>query len=210
MARDFDIQSITDSHLKILYENKKKLKDIEMILQCEAEFARRSIKIKGQGPSKFLKDLEDRVATQLLNLGLSLQEKFDLSEERAKSDSRGTVGFRAHTILGRIGGRPAAKTGGPQKNGEAQLDRYISYRRKNRFASLNFVLENGKDSHDSYWLLCGLGNKGYVFDGGIAFVPSAQSVHSWAREHGGIKFENFEEAASAFATLLSEFAPLKS
>ena len=209
MAESFDITKISDKHLLTIYHNSKIKRDVAGQSMCELEIKKRGIRTNRTKQDRRFTDLEDTVASQLLELGHSVASTFDLSEERAKSLSRGFVGFRTHRLLGRIGGKPAAKTGGPQKNGDAMIDRYISYRIRDRFISLNYILESGGDVDEGYWLLCGSGLDASTVEGAIAFVPTDKSVFGWAKTHGGIRFDDFESAASAFRAFLDREAPKK-
>lgn len=206
MKHPFDIRLISLDHLKTFYENAIKSKNLSRIKEAEDEFGRRGLKAGNRKPNRSLKELEDSAADDILRFALDLETRYDLSEIRAKESSKSYLGFRPHSFLGRIAGKPAAKTGGPQRNGEARLDRYVSYRYQDRFIALNFILECGKDLSEGYWLLSGCGRDA-AFEDGIALVPTDKGIHAWAREHGGVRFFAFQPAAAAFEKYLGTFAP---
>jgi hypothetical protein len=66
-----------------------------------------------------------------------MAEKYDLSEETAKTKSAGVKGFRSHKLLDAKG---YAKLGGHQRDGTVAVDRYISYRRGNDIVALGVWL----------------------------------------------------------------------
>lgn len=199
--------------LKQLLENAKERNQEDAVSLCEAELALRKPKSKGvKLPDDFVrvsrsaegKLKEAEVSSRLIEVALSLSNRFDFSSETARSLSEGSTGFIPHQLLDSKG---KAKTGGAQKAGRVLFDRYISYRlRDDVFALLGILLSEDDEAGVRYQVLgpaSMLTNyrvvselRPYLMDGERIGVSS-----------GGEEFQTFDEAAARFVWMIEQVTP---
>jgi hypothetical protein len=136
---DDRIAALSDQDLKNLHANAKRKSAPGIVAQCEAEIEKREAAKprKAAKPRTELKEFEHDISAKLAAVGKEMAEKYDLSEETAKTKSEGVKGFRSHKLLDAKG---YAKLGGHQRDGTVAVDRYISYRRGNDIVTLGVWL----------------------------------------------------------------------
>jgi hypothetical protein len=144
---DDRIAALSDQDLKNLLVNAERKDATEIILQCQAELEKRNAAKprKTAKPRTEIKEFEHEVSAQLATVGKEMAEKYDLSEETAKSKSADVKGFRAHKLLDSKG---YAKLGGMQRDGSVAIERYISYRRGNDTVYLGVFLKKDAPLED--------------------------------------------------------------
>src|ERR1700694_1353314 len=136
---DDRIAALSDQDLKNLLVNAERKSVAEVIAQCKAEMEKRDAAKprKASKPRTELKEFEHDMSAQLAAVGNEMDEKYDLSEETAKTKSECVKGFRSNKLLDAKG---YAKLGGHQRDGTVAVDRYISYRRGNDIVTLGVWL----------------------------------------------------------------------
>jgi hypothetical protein len=144
---DDRIAALSDSDLKNLLVNAERKSATEIILQCQAEMEKRDAAKprKAAKPRTEIKEFEHEISAQLAGVGKEMAEKYDLSEETAKTKSAGLKGFRAHKLLDSKG---YAKLGGMQRDGSVAIERYISYRRGDDTVYLGVFLKKDAPLED--------------------------------------------------------------
>ena len=138
-----ELRNFTPDQLRAIAVNadSKGYKDLSD--RCKAELttrhepARKSVRRRSSNTS----NLESEMAEVLGGFIVALSKEFDLSRETAKRLSTGTKRFVAHKLTDPKG---HAKTGGMQKSGDCQLDRFVSYRVGNTVISLTAYLATNK------------------------------------------------------------------
>jgi hypothetical protein len=136
---DERIAALSDQDLRNLLANAERKSVADIVAQCKAEMERRGAARprKSSKPRTGLKEFEHDMSAQLAAVGKQMAEKYDLSEQTAKTKSAGVKGFRSHKLLDAKG---YAKLGGHQRDGTVAVDRYISYRRGNDIVTLGVWL----------------------------------------------------------------------
>src|SRR5712672_1703444 len=142
------------------------------------------------------------VSAQLATVGKEMAEKYDLSEETAKTRSADVKGFRAHKLLDAKG---YAKLGGMQRDGSVAVERYISYRRGKDIVSLGvFLMKDQPVEAREFHVIAPLA----LLDGGKSIAeirPSATEAQKQTAD-GGLAFTDLPSAAAAFEAALSKIA----
>jgi len=205
------IAKLPTAELKQLLVNARSRNREATVALCQAELTSR--KPKGlELPDEFVrvprraagKLKEAEVSTQLVEVALSLLDRFDLSEEKARSLSEGKTGFIAHKLLDSKG---KAKTGGAQKAGRVVFDRYISYRlRDDVFALLGILFTEDDEAGVRYQVL-GPASMLTNFRTATELRPYLMKNEGIGVASGGEEFQTFEEAAARFVWMIEQVAP---
>jgi hypothetical protein len=142
---DEKLQALSDSDLKNLLGNAERKSAADLVAQCQAELEKRNAAKprKSAKPRTEIKEFEHEVSAQLAAVGKEMAEKYDLSEETARSAD--VKGFRAHKLLDSKG---YAKLGGMQRDGSVAIERYISYRRGDDTVYLGVFLKKDAPLED--------------------------------------------------------------
>ncbi|HEY4985177.1 MAG TPA: hypothetical protein VII39_01025, partial [Bradyrhizobium sp.] len=98
---DDRIAALSDQDLKNLLANAERKSVAGLVQQCKAEKEKRdAAKPRNAAkPRTELKEFEHAISGQLAAVGKQMVEKYDLSEETAKSRSAGVKGLRSHKLL---------------------------------------------------------------------------------------------------------------
>jgi len=146
------ISQLSIEELKRLTENAKAKGNEEVSNLCQSEIQARKPEPKASNglPDGFIKaarsaiakNLERNVVDLLVQLANRLNEKFDLSREKARALSPDTKRFIPHRLTDAKG---SAKVGGAQKSGLVVFDRYISYRIGDQIYALLVLLREGDE-----------------------------------------------------------------
>ena len=93
---DDRIAALSDQDLKNLLVNAERKSATDIIAQCKAEIEKRDAARprKASKPRTELKEFEHDMSAQLAAVGKEMADKYDLSEDTAKSTSAGVKGFR--------------------------------------------------------------------------------------------------------------------
>jgi hypothetical protein len=129
-----------------------------------------------------------------------MADKYDLSEETAKSRSADVKGFRSHRLLDAKG---HAKLGGHQRDGTVAVDRYISYRRGNDIVTLGVWLPKDAPIEDREFRVSAPVE---MIEGGKSFPEVRQGIAGKDLEmtRHVRAFKDLPSAASAFDTALAK------
>ena len=157
----------------------------------------------GRAPS--IVAAEKELNLQLEKLGRSLLEQYDLSKETARNLSKGSK-FRAHSFLSKTG---KAKVGGAKRKGRVAVNCFISYRLKTDIFGLAGVLEHNQPAEEMSFMV--LAPKEYVnnFVSRAELLPSLEETDEIGLVHGGESFNNFDDAAALFISIIDRVAPKK-
>jgi hypothetical protein len=199
---DDRIAALSDQDLKNLLANAERKSAAAIVAQCRAEMERRDAlkPRKAAKPRTELKEFEHDVSGQLAAVGKEMAEKYDLSEETAKTRSAGVKGFRSHKLLDAKG---YAKLGGHQRDGTVAVDRYISYRRGNDIVSLGaWLLKDAPIEDHEFHVAAPAG----MIDGGKPFAEARPGVSDKdAQETRQMRvFKDLPSAAAAFDAALAK------
>lgn len=200
--------------LKQLAANSQDRNNSEVVALCQAEIQARKPKPKTSlglpdgfvktARSAIAKRLERDVVDLLVQLAIRLNEKYDLSRERARALSTDTKRFIPHRLTDAKG---SAKVGGAQKSGLVVFDRYISYRLGNQIYALLALLQEGDD----------VSNVQYQVVGPTSILSNARPISElrpYLPKGATIgltdfveEFNNFDEASERFMFLMEQVAP---
>jgi hypothetical protein len=199
---DDRIAALSDQDLKNLLVNAERKSATDLIEKCTTELEKRNAAKprKASKPRTELKEFEHDISEQLAAIGKEMAEKYDLSEETAKTNSVGVKGFKAHRLLDAKG---YAKLGGMQRDGSVAVDRYISYRRGKDIVSLSVFLLNDQpiEAHEFHVIA-----PQALLDGGkpVAEIrPTATEAQKQSAD-SGLAFKDLPSAAAAFDTALAK------
>jgi hypothetical protein len=169
---------------------------------CQAEVEKRtSAKSRHSAkPRTGLKQFEHEMSAQLAAVGKQMADKYDLTEETAKSRSADVKGFRSHRLLDAKGD---AKLGGHQRDGTVAVDRYISYRRGNDIVTLGVWLPKDAPIEDREFRVSAPID---MIEDGNSFPEVAQGIAEKDLHLAGHirAFKDLASAASAFDTALAK------
>jgi hypothetical protein len=199
---DDRIAALSDQDLKNLLANAERKAVPEVVAQCKAEMEKRDAAKprKAAKPRTEVKEFEQQMSAQLAAVGKEMAQKYDLSEETAKTNSAGVKGFKAHKLLDAKG---YAKLGGMQRDGSVAVDRYISYRRGKDIVSLSvFLLKDQPIEAHEFQVIAPLA----LLDGGkpVAEIrPTATAAQKQSAD-GGLAFKDLPSAAAAFDAALAK------
>src|ERR1700726_4640107 len=199
---DDRIAALSDKDLKNLLVNAERKSVVEVVAQCKAEMEKRDAAKprKASKPRTELKEFEDDMSAQLAAVGKEMAEKYDLSEETAKTKSAGVKGFRSHKLLDAKG---YAKLGGHQRDGTVAVDRYISYRLGNDIVTLGvWLLKDAPiDTHEFH-----VSGPAAMIEGGKSFSEVRPGISEKdAQETKLIRaFKDLPSAAAAFDAALAK------
>ena len=199
---DDRIAALSDQDLKNLLANAERKAVPEVVAQCKAEMEKRDAAKprKAAKPRTEVKEFEQQMSAQLAAVGKEMAQKYDLSEETAKTNSAGVKGFKAHKLLDAKG---YAKLGGMQRDGSVAVDRYISYRRGKDIVSLSvFLLKDQPIEAHEFQVIAPL----TLLDGGkpVAEIrPTATAAQKQSAD-GGLAFKDLPSAAAAFDAALAK------
>jgi hypothetical protein len=199
---DDRIAALSDQDLKNLLANAERKSVPEVVAQCKAEMEKRDAAKprKAAKPRTEVKEFEQQMSAQLAAVGKEMAQKYDLSEETAKTNSAGVKGFKAHKLLDAKG---YAKLGGMQRDGSVAVDRYISYRRGKDIVSLSvFLLKDQPIEAHEFQVIAPL----TLLDGGkpVAEIrPTATAAQKQSAD-GGLAFKDLPSAAAAFDAALAK------
>jgi hypothetical protein len=208
------ISQLTLEELKRLAENAKAKGNEEVSSLCQSEIQARKPKPKASIslPDGFIKatrsaiakNLERNVVDLLVQLANRLNEKFDLSREKARALSPDTKRFIPHRLTDAKG---SAKVGGAQKSGLVVFDRYISYRLGDQIYALLVLLREGDEVSSVQYQVAGpadiLSNARPISEL-RPYLPEGASIGltDFVEE-----FDNFDEASERFMFLMEQVAP---
>jgi hypothetical protein len=199
---DDRIAALSDQDLKNLLVNAERKDATEIILQCQAELEKRNAAKprKAAKPRTEIKEFEHDMAGQIAAVGREMAEKYDLSEETAKTKSEGVKGFRVHKLLDNKG---YAKLGGMQRDGSVAVERYISYRRGNDIVELSVFLKKDAPIEDHEFHV--IAPKAMLVGGKpVAEIkPTATEKQKQAAD-SGLAFKDLPSAAAAFDAALAK------
>jgi hypothetical protein len=199
---DDRIAALSDQDLKTLLVNAERKSATEIILQCQAELEKRNAAKprKTAKPRTEVKEFEHEISAQLAAVGKEMAEKYDLSEETAKTRSADVKGFRAHKLLDSKG---YAKLGGMQRDGSVAIERYISYRRGNDTVYLGAFLNKDAPLEDHEFHV--IAPKA-LLDGGkpVAEIRSAATEKQKQPADSALSFKDLPSAAAAFDAALAK------
>jgi hypothetical protein len=196
---DDRVAALSDQDLKNLLVNAERKSVAEVIAQCKAEMEKRQAAKprKTAKPRTEVKEFEHDMSGQLAAIGKEMAEKYDLSEEKAKSV--GVKGFKAHKLLDAKG---YAKLGGMQRDGSVAVDRYISYRRGKDIVSLSvFLLKDQPIEAHEFHVIAPKA----LLEGGkpVAEIrPTATEAQKQSAD-SGLAFRDLPGAAAAFDKALA-------
>jgi hypothetical protein len=199
---DDRIAALSDQDLKNLLFNAERKAAPAIVAQCKAEMEKRDAAKprKAAKPRTELKEFEHDISGQLAAIGKEMAEKYDLSEETAKTRSAGVKGFRSHKLLDAKG---FAKLGGHQRDGTVAIDRYISYRRGNDIVTLGvWLLKDAALDHHEFHVSAPAG----MIDGGRGFAEVRPGISEKdLQETRHIRaFKDLPSAAAAFDAALAK------
>ncbi|MEA2868681.1 MAG: hypothetical protein QOE39_3396 [Bradyrhizobium sp.] len=199
---DDRIAALSDQDLKNLLVNAERKSATDLIEKCTTELEKRNAAKprKASKPRTELKEFEHDISEQLAAIGKEMAEKYDLSEETAKTKSVGVKGFKAHRLLDAKG---YAKLGGMQRDGSVAVDRYISYRRGKDIVSLSVFLlkDQPVEAHEFHVIA-----PQALLDGGkpVAEIrPTATEAQKQSAD-SGLAFKDLPSAAAAFDAALAK------
>src|ERR1700710_113275 len=199
---DEKLQALSDSDLKNLLGNAERKSAADLVAQCQAELEKRDAAKprKAAKPRTEIKEFEHEVSAQLANVGKEMAEKYDLSEETAKSRSADVKGFRAHKLLDSKG---YAKLGGMQRDGSGAIERYISYRRGNDTVYLGAFLNKDAPLEDHEFHV--IAPKA-LLEGGkpVAEIRPSATEKQKQPADSALAFKDLPSAAAAFDAALAK------
>jgi hypothetical protein len=199
---DDRIAALSDQDLKNLLVNAERKSATDLIEKCTTELEKRNAAKprKASKPRTELKEFEHDISEQLAAIGKEMAEKYDLSEETAKTKSVGVKGFKAHRLLDAKG---YAKLGGMQRDGSVAVDRYISYRRGKDIVSLSvFLLKDQPIEASEFHVIAPKA----LLDGArpVAEIrPTATETQKQSAD-SGLAFKDLPSAATAFDAALAK------
>jgi hypothetical protein len=198
---DEKIAALSDQDLKNLLVNAERKSAAGIVEQCRAEMERRDAAKprKASKPRTEVKEFEHEMSGQLAAVGREMAEKYDLSEETAKTRSADVKGFRSHKLLDSKG---FAKLGGYQRDGTVAVDRYISYRRGNDIVSLAIWLRKDAPIEDHEFHVSAPAG---MLEGGKPFseVRPGISAKDLQDTRHAVAFKDLPSAAAAFEAALA-------
>ena len=195
------IAELTVQEVSALQQNARTRGSLEIVNLCEEVLSKKK-PIRKTRTSSTTKTLEAECSHQLSEVAKVLANKYDLSAKTATSKSVGIKGFRPHNLTSKDG---QAKLGGEQRTGKAAIDRYISYRVKNEFASFGAWLVTKDEVEKLVWQV--FGDKNYF--------PNFKSIKEMRPNHsnpdssdeiGGEEFVDFSKASEKFEEIISKLA----
>lgn len=208
------ISQLSLEEVKQLSENAKS-KNAEVIVSlCQAEILSRKTKpissinlpegFERVARSAIVRSLERDAVELLVQLAKKLENKYDLSAEKARYLSEGTKRFQPHRLLN---SRGSAKVGGAQRLGVVCFDRYISYRLKDDLYALVALLSCDDGVSGVQYQVIGpkevLKNSRPISEL-RSYLPKGATI-GFTRH--GEEFDNFDEASRRFILLIEQVAP---
>ncbi len=212
------IASLSDEQVILLRESaERKLNDVkigahgkEVLGWCNDEIEARGLNRKAtrtrasSRASDPLKIREDELATDIAKFAARLKGKFDLSAETARWLSASVPNFKTHNLTQANG---SAKVGGLQRSGRCKIDRYISYRVRDRLVSLNIWL--GSDGSVDQIEFQVFAPQDALPEGEplAALRPAAKNDAEMKLFGWGRRFTDLEAAKARFEEVLAAVAP---
>jgi hypothetical protein len=196
----------------VTQREKSKLVDsaLALIPLIEAELTRRASsrplpsKTQGRSPASEKGRIERQYADALVELAISLNNRFDLSRDTAKRLSSGLKKFTPRSPLGKNGD---ALVGGSKLAGRLAIDRYTAYRIKEETISLSVILEKNAL----------LSEIKFIVQASPHFLTNPQPLSSirstvndrasLAKGEMGQLFDNFDAASAFYESLVAKIAP---
>jgi hypothetical protein len=200
--------------LKQLAANAEDRANSEVFALCQNEIQARKPKPKTSvnlpdgfvkaARSAIAKSLERNAVDLLVQLANRLNEKFDLSREKARALSPDTKRFIPHRLTDAKG---SAKVGGAQKSGLVVFDRYISYRLGDQIYALLVLLREGDEVSSVQYQVAGpadILNNARPISELRPYLPEGATIGltDFVEE-----FDNFDEASERFMFLMEQVAP---
>lgn len=199
------VKALPDGDLLQLLENAVRKTDAHTIGLCEREVERRGLvrKKKPRRNHDPLRIRENELAADIAEFAIRLAGEYDLSAETARWLSAGVPNFRAHNLTQANG---AAKIGGLQKSGRCRIDRYISYRVRDRLVSLNVWLGNDSGEEIAFQVFA---PQDVLPEGEplASLRPSAADDAEMRLFQWGRRFHDLKAAKACFAEVLGAVAP---
>jgi hypothetical protein len=154
----------------------------------------------GRAPS--IVSAEKELITALEKLGRSLLEKYDLSVETARKLSKGFK-YAPHSFDGK------AKVGGAKLLGRVAVNKALSYRLKEDVFAIAGVLEHDAPAESMTFMV--LAPKEFLANPIplIELIPSLKEGDSLGNISVGQHFNNFDDAAELYASIIERIAPKK-
>ena len=213
---DDKLAALDTDQLKSLLANLHTMRDAGRVSDAEAEDI--SARIIARLPARALVvrkkrlrtevQLDARVADGLGSLATSLARRYDLSEETARQRSAGTKGFRPHTLTDKRG---FAKAAGSMRTGTMAIDRFISYRVQDSFASLAYLLFPDQPQQTGRYVLLATDD---LLEGGAPlteFMPGSKD-YGWSQASRermrALPAVDFADAGTRFEAMIARIATL--
>ena len=154
----------------------------------------------GRPPS--VVEAEKSLISELEKLGRSLLEKYDLSIETARKLSKGFK-FTGHKFDGK------AKVGGAKLLGRVAINKSLSYRLKEDVFVIAGVLEHDEPAENMSFMV--LAPKEFLSNYVTLreLIPSLKDEDNLGNISIGQRFNNFDDAAELYASIMERIAPRK-
>ena len=201
------IAALTNVDLLQLLENAVSLQNALVKDLCEREIARRPASVKSKRSRSAtspdpLRNRETELSAELGAFASGLAKKYDLSADTAREKSKGILRFQPHQLTQSNG---TAKLGGLQRAGKCKIDRYISYRLRDRVISLNVYL--AKDVEDNALEFQVFAPKELLPNGSDMkiFRPGLEGEKESKLYPWGQRFDDLQQAKRAFESVIAQF-----
>lgn len=154
----------------------------------------------GRAPS--IVEAEKSLISELEKLGRSLLEKYDLSIETARKLSKGFK-FSGHKFDGK------AKVGGAKLLGRVAVNKSLSYRLKEDVFVIAGVLEHDEPAENMSFMV--LAPKEFLSNYVTLreLIPSLKDEDNLGNISIGQRFNNFDDAAELYVSIMDRIAPRK-
>lgn len=195
-----------------LKANAEKLGRLDIVTDCDQIISETPTKSKSRSIRSSKKDLTKKSFANNASITMgeyakALALEFDLSEKTARQLSAGTKRYQYHNLTDKKG---LAKTGGPEKSGEYEFDRYLSFRLNNDVIAISVFLERDAPLEQTRYQIHGPKD---LIRNGISFENSGRKgVYAPSATINDIAFsdfENLDEALRAYRELLENFLKSK-
>lgn len=145
---------------------------------------------------------EKALDVELTKLGKSLLEKYDLSPQTARKLSKGFK-YREHSFTGE------SKVGGAKRLGRVAVNKALSYRLKEDVFAIAGVIEFNEPAENISFMVLApsefLSNPTPLME----LIPSLKETDDLGNISMGQLFNNFDDAADFYASILERIAPKK-
>lgn len=202
------IRLLTPEEIKRLKDNAIKFGRSDIADNCDLVISESPVKTNSRSPRRTKKESSNKsfaneISESMGQYAKVLAQEFDLSEKTARSLSIDTKRYQYHSLTDKKG---KAKTGGPEKSGEYEFDRYLSFRLGNDVVAISVFLEKDKPIENTRYQIQGPTD---LIINGISFEDSGRrGVYAPSASIETIAFkdyDNLDAALHAYRELLEMF-----